>query len=66
MSDIREEIVLLKSAIDELASHVSRNSCADQIKALIASIKTALDQLRIGKPDLARTTLERALQENKL
>lgn len=43
MSDIREEIALLKSAIDELASHVFRNSCADQVKALIASIKTALD-----------------------
>ncbi len=68
MSGLRTNLALIESAADEMTAHYFNTAHRQgaQIGDLIGKIQTALVQIRTGKPDLARTTLERALQENKL
>lgn len=68
MSGLRTSMALLESATDELTASVW-SQALDNATArghLIGAMQLALVQLRTGKSDLARTTLERALERNRL
>lgn len=67
MTSLRRNLALLESATDELTAHFTRRSIelASNKGDLVGSIQLALTQLRYS-PDLARTTLERALERNRL